>query len=775
MKNLEKFIGIGLLLFAVGFNLWLYRLEPTAKVDPNDNTFQFALVYRTNQIWDFADKKCMGITKPLCVTGYLVDHWVPNWNEGFNLPNYYSHIPQIVIVGSWRMFRSFIGLFQYYHLIIYLLLSLFPLSVFLALRVTGLSWMTAGFGSLLASQISTDGLYGLDPPSFLWRGYGLSSQLFAMIFVPLAIAYAWRFFQTSGDAAVKNIRRSRYILLFAIAFLVLTTAGHLGIGMMTFMSLVPLAITEPLIALIRQKWSRDMVSLLKTNSVKLVVLAGISIFLLSYWIIPALLGDKFHAFSFWDPVWKFNSYGARETIGRLFNGDLFDFGRLPVYTGLVLVGFFVSLFGIERTAFSMLLIFWFLLYFGRTTWGGLIDLIPAMKEFHLSRYIVSVHLAGLFLAPIGLNWIVSNTTIYASRFKRIPKILVKGLTALIVLVLLFPIYKQTVRYNDLNNFLIKRANTNYNTQSPDMNTLVTTLQNLPPGRVFAGRGGGWGKEFRIAETNMTMYLSNFALPTVLWLPETWSPNGDTEQYFREDKLADYDLFNMRYVATPANFPEANIQPFWKLLKENPSWKLYTVATSGYFTAGFRPGVVSSDKYNRTNVVRLWIQSDDPKNGLYPELTFDTKNFPKNVGLPNFKMLDEVTYLVPGGQTHNLWTDIPRYISPLGTVQHPDDFIRITSQSSEADMIFKAHVEVTAGCTECLVVLKQTYHPNWRILVDGKRIAPIITFPFYIGIPVAEGTHTIIASYEPSGLKIFLLVVSEIALIGGIIITWLRLR
>ena len=50
MKQFEKILGLGMLLFAIGFNLWLYRAEPTAMTDPNDNTFQFALVDRTNQI-----------------------------------------------------------------------------------------------------------------------------------------------------------------------------------------------------------------------------------------------------------------------------------------------------------------------------------------------------------------------------------------------------------------------------------------------------------------------------------------------------------------------------------------------------------------------------------------------------------------------------------------------------------------------------------------------------------------------------------------------------
>jgi hypothetical protein len=201
--TIEKLIGIAMLLFAIGFNLYLYRLEPTAKTDPNDNTFQFALVDRTNTMWDFAYKQCKSnyFTFFLCHFSYLADHWVNNWAEGYNLPYYYSHIPQIAIVGSYRALHSIFSLwtfnfslFQYYHIVIYLLLCIIPLPVFLALRVLGLSWLTAGVGALLATHLSTDGLYGLDPSSFLWRGYGLSSQLFAMIWLPLALSYAFRYF-----------------------------------------------------------------------------------------------------------------------------------------------------------------------------------------------------------------------------------------------------------------------------------------------------------------------------------------------------------------------------------------------------------------------------------------------------------------------------------------------------------------------------------------------------------------------------------------------------
>ncbi len=690
MKHIEKIIGIGMLVFAIGFNLWLYRLEPTATTDPNDNTFQFALVDRTNQMWDYANKTCSGLGKPFCVLSLLSDHWVPNWAEGYNLPYYYSHVPQIAIVASYHIFQVPISLFAYYHWIIYLLLCLFPLSLFFALRITGLSWITAGIGALIASHLSTDGLYGLDPASFIWRGYGLSSQLFAMIWLPLALAFSYR-----GS------------VIPAIFFLAATTASHLGIGIIAFMSISMLGFRHPK---------------------KLLFIYGGVLILLAYWILPILLHGNYHNNSFWDPVWKFNSYGIKETIIRLFNGDLFDFGRLPVLTGLVLVGLF------RLNNFSLLFIFWLVMYFGRTTWGPLIDLIPGMSDFHLSRFIVGLHVAGLFLIPMAFEWM-------NARFKY----------TLIVLLLAFvPVFQQTIRYGQYNDVLIKQANDNYAKQKDDAMLLLSTLQDLQktkPGRVFAGRGGAWGKAFRVAETPYYMYLSTYGIPTVLWLPQTWSPNSDTEQYFSEDQQKDYALYNIRYVATPL---DQKPQPFWKLLKESPSWKLYEVEADGYITTGVRPAIVSTEKENFINVVRLWIQSDFHTQKLYPELTFDA-DYPKSTGLPNFRMLDEVTYIVPDKSKHNLFTEPTLYMSDTKNTA------KILSQSNDSDMSFKATIEVPEGCTECVVILRQTSHPSWKATVDGNPAQTMTVFPFYTAIKLeSTGTHEVAFSYQPSPFKIGLL-------------------
>jgi hypothetical protein len=755
MKN-GTLIGIALLLFSVIGSMGMYRAEITATVDPNDNTFQFALVERTNQIIDFAQQNCSGIFAPFCTVSLLTDHWVPNWAEGYNLPYYYSHVPQILIAVSHRIFsfllslihREPVMLFQYYHWIIYFLLCLFPLSVALAFRMVGMSWIAAGMGALIAAGLSTDGLYGLDASSYLWRGYGLSSQLFAAVWLAPALAASYRVITADKNKPGISSFIAPVLLLAA------TTAGHLGIGIIAFFSIGILTMSPSVQSLANKEWSGSAVRELKKRLFRAAGILGGVLLLVSYWILPILLHDDYHNISVWDGIWKFNSFGYRAVLSNLFNGALFDFGRFPLITLLVGVGFFLALPS-SFFPFAVLFLFWLLMYFGRTTWGGLFSLIPGMSDFHLSRFIVGVHIAGLFLTGIAMEWLIT-------RFAKNKLFAIGGATAISIMlaILLAPPLLSYAKHND---FLLARANRNASIQKQDTEALLRTIRshiNDKPGRVFAGRGGSWGKGFRIAETPMYMHLSTYGIPVVLWLPETWSPNSDVEQYFSEANPDHYTLFNVRYVATPSDLPKEHIQPFWRLLVTGETWKLYEVETEGYISGGLRPAIVSADKQNYRNVVRLWMHGAYPSQRLYPELTFRS-DYPKQSGLPNFRMTDEARYVVPDMSTHSLFAEVPHYVASSTSSAIP----RVTDQRTESDMVFRATVEVPQNCDQCIVVLKQSFHPSWKATVDGKPVLTFTVFPFFTAVSLTSpGTHELRFAYTPSTGKQFLLF---LGLAGGI--------
>lgn len=76
-----------------------------------------------------------------------------------------------------------------------------------------------------------------------------------------------------------------------------------------------------------------------------------------------------------------------------------------------------------------------------------------------------------------------------------------------------------------------------------------------------------------------------------------------------------------------------------------------------------------------------------------------------------------------------------------------------------------------------MILKQSFHPNWRATIDGKPVSTLTVFPFYLAALVPSGppggeasTHEVVFSYEPSRLKIALLVLELTALVSLIALT-----
>ena len=794
------------LTFAILFNLWLFKPELSIKSDPNDNIFQFGLISRADIIWE--SYHCPFSLE--CWTR-LFDHWVPEWAEGYPLPFYYSHLPQIAIVTSYHLLvvpvcvltATECSFFFYYHLLTYLVLSFFPLSLMMAMRTMGFSPLVQVFAALFASHISTDGLYGMDNSSYLWRGYGLSSQLFAWFFMPLAFAYTFRALE-ARRSKLETRNESRSLRLensmiqlpashqfstfkfpvssLAILFLFLTLSSHFGLGYITLMSLAPLVFMS---------FNRREIIV---RGKKLVRIVGITVALLSYWLIPFIKEANFNAISVWDPVWKFNSFGYFEVLSKFFKGELIDFGRgLPVLTMLTLVGFFAVLLGGKEGAegkerlekksslqlqpsifqlptsapLALLFPFWLLLFFGRTTWGPLLKFIPGLEGYHLHRFLNGLHLSVLFLAPIGAAWVVSfaNRILLShlsnlSHLRNIPgktiqTIVFFSLTLATCYLLLVVLYPQTITYARPNGEWIRTANVRFDAEWKDFDELIATLRKLPPGRIYAGKPGYWGRDFKIGDTQVYMALSSFSFEISNFLPETWSPNSDTEQFFDERVKNFYDLYNLRYVVGPetVQFPE-----FVKLKKKFGKFLLYEVETSGYFTVGRSNLTVFTNRTNYPNLVHLWQISPLLENHLFPLLTFkkrELQNYPNSIILTDANL-----YKRTDNDEKSIFAESPLFIPPGYTT--PQATFR--DDQVFAGQKYSTHVDITADCIDCYVIFKTTYHPNWKMSVDGENVDKVITFPFSIGIPAKPGSHFIVAEYQPSRLKVVLLSLSIIGII-----------
>ena len=837
-----KYLAYLLLAITIGFNLWLNFPEPQIIADPNDNIFQYSLVYRTNWIWEN-----YGCPLSLSCLPNLTDHVVTTWAEGYPLPFYYSHIPQIAIVSSYHLIikplssliTSHLSLYQYYNWTKYLLLTLFPIPVFIALRLVGFSPLLSVLGAFFSAHFSTDGLYGIDPPSFLWRGYGLTSQLYAIFFFPLALAFTYRALkeEKNPESEYRNPKQiqmtkiqnsnqfwslgplifnivSNFVfrvsnLFWAAIFLTLTTAGHLGIGIIGILSTLPFLFLD-----------LNKIHILKRAKILFFVYCLLFI-ALAYWLIPILLNTNYHMISFWDPIWKFNSYGWYEVFRQFIQGEIFDWQRFPIITILATAGFLSLLINRRLFVFSLLFGFWFLLYFGRTTWGGLLDLIPGMKDFHQHRFIVGIQIAALFLIPAGLDyifrlirrishfailaasskfkvgalWASSKLQLKVQNFQNLPKtpqgwpaykdsprveesvkiklvqtIAFYTLSLTFISVIAYFTARQTYNYAKLNNQWIDQANNAYLYDEKNFQELTAYLQALPQARLYAGRPGNWGKQFRLGSTEMYMLFGVAGFDMSQFLPETWSPLSENEQNFDERVVEDYDLLNIRYIVSPKNegFPDKA-----KMVKQFGPFQLYEVPTSGWFDVVTSPMFVTTDKTNFINLVQLWHRSYPRRWKMHPIISVE-KQPVISAGMQKIvKMVDEVSYkeispsrshfvtpgrwpdgLLPGGESSkdlkNIFTDYP-FVFPEATVS-----AKITKETVDKQT-YSAQVEIPQNCKQCMVMFKMSYHPDWLGKVDGKPAARLAVFPFYLATPVTPGSHLIGFYYQPNKLKIILLI------------------
>ncbi len=82
------------------------------------------------------------------------------------------------------------------------------------------------------------------------------------------------------------------------------------------------------------------------------------------------------------------------------------------------------------------------------------------------------------------------------------------------------------------------------------------------------------------------------------------------------------------------------------------------------------------------------------------------------------------------------------------------------------VVTPARIDVEVECTTAsTLVLKTTYHPNWRVSVDGRPEPAFMVSPSYLALSVLPGRHTVSARYEAAPLKMPLLVIAGLALFG----------
>lgn len=745
-NTIKKILVYSILIAIILFNFHLYRGEFKVLSDPNDNIFQYALVDEAGKL---LKQIFTGKISPL----YLFDNFNERWAEGFPLSLYYSHIPQAVIslisqIGQIEPFKLFV-------IIRTLILVVLPLMFFLGARVLGFSGFLGLLVAFFSQTIITDGLYGIDATSFIWRGWGLSSQLLAVFFMPLAFAYSLRYLGDLGVLGSLGKKRDEWILAKAVFFNFLVAQAHIGIFLLLVLS-YPLYLVGD-IGDFRRLWKRAK---------RLIILLGLVFFSLSYFIVPFFLYGQYRNFSLWDPIWKFDSWGIKQIIIWFLGGALFDFGRLPLLTLAVIFGGFWGIGGERedckerfKTVPYISLLFWFylILFFGRAGLGKLIDFIPGFSEYHLHRIILMVQFFGIFLAA----WFVWEIIQFCrERFKTVPYGVVLGIFGILGILGVYTMEQPVIKYASDNNIWIERANKAYMQDLPYYNKIKESLGS-PKARVYVGRPGNWGRNFLVGETPLYMALSRDGFSTIGFLPESWSPNSDPEQFFSEDNLDFYNLYNVGY----AVFPDAIKPPsFAKLIKKEGKYNLYKIPNDGWFEFVKSSHKILAKKTDLLNITRLWFESSLFKQNDIPTIDLGGNSIISRKYLLNMQDLNHYTFefgKFDSKKIRNIWQENPFIVEPLEQ--------KITWQKQHEEVLvngYKVRFNLQKDCKDCLVILKETYHPNWQVWVNGQKTDVVTVMPFYVGIPVEKaGNYEVVSQYYPNELKV-LLIFGEIGLFGG---------
>jgi hypothetical protein len=674
-----------LLVASVGYNLvGLYPEIALDTPDLNDNALHYTLVQRAAEALERGEDP--------------TDPWVPTFVQGYPLFHHYQHLPHVTTALLYRALGGAIPLRTVFKALGYLLLSSFPLSIYWTGRRLGFRPLPAALAGLTASLLATDGLYGLDYASYVWRGYGMTTQLWGMWLLGPALG-----------GMVTTVRDGRAYAGTTV-LLAATLLSHTVLGYVALVSGALIVLLAPRSEL----WRR---------AGRLAVLLILVAVAASYFLVPFVVDRPYLNRSVWETPGKYDAYGWEWTLKALVTGELLDYNRFPALTVLAALGLVVCVSRWRQAEHYRLLVlffgFWLCLYFGRPTWGVLLDLLPMSRDLHLHRLIAPVHLGAIGLTGAGLAWLGEQVLARRQRWQ------VAG-AGLLTLALLAPVYRERAEYLATNAQWRREDMAAFQADGGAMEALLADLVARPPGRVYAGRSATWGAEYKIGSVPVYTLLAVNQFDNPGYLYHALSLNADIEGYLDEARPATFDLFNLRYVVAPA---DQSAPVFARPLAAYGRHRLYGVETSGYFDLVDSDMTWYGDRSEWFTAAQAWIQSDLVELGQHPAVVWGSAPAGEGASLP--------LSAVPGSLTSSSAAR-----QPCG---------RILSEQVEGNSYT---VEFEAGRT-CWLLLKATYHPGWQATLDGRPVPTQMLAPSFLGVQVGPGQHRAEVVYSPGPLRAWL--------------------
>jgi len=646
-------------------------LWPEVSVDApnvNDDAFHYLMVRRANDALSNGEN--------------VLDHWGPELDLGVPRFLYYQNLPTLAVVGLHRLLFQQVDIFLVLNIVRYVLMVGLPLTFYWSMRQMQFSAPAAAAGAAFSSLLAADHRYGLEYDSFIWRGWGMFTQLWAIHLSLITLVCLWRLAQTGRGVALSIAACSALVLSHLLYSEMMVVSGTIVF----------------LVGLNRQN--------IRTRARNFAVVGAVTAVVTSYLWLSLLQDQAYFGQSPYEDKTHFDSFGAPTILRWLVTGELFDDSRWPLFTLIAAVGLGGLVLARTRQGLFAAAIFgtWLVLYFGRDVWGPLVEPLPAGDRILFHRFISPMQIGAIFLMGLGAEWLWRAGS-------RLPRA-AGGLAATaVVAVLLVPAMVERQSFYDDNEAWMKRTELAIATDA-DAREILQTLRTLPPGRVHAGLRSNWGRLMTFGDLQFYRYLLHEGFWVVSPPLGTFNLNADLMFHFNESDVGHYDLFNARYVIARAGYElPSELVP----LKTTTRYTLYEAPTSGYATFAARV-----ERRNAATQIDLFVENRAWLSG------------------PG-----------PAGRQFIRW-DYPSKTTPSTPPA--------TSGCATTGRIFGEQVEPGQidELTDCgqpsTVVLKVTYHPNWRVTVDGREQETFMVSPSYIGVEVPAGLHHVRAEYRSSPLR-----------------------
>jgi hypothetical protein len=661
-----------LLALVTAFNLWYLRGHVRAIHDLNDGSFHAAYVR-----WA-AERVRAGRTP--------FDGLFTSLGLGFPVFHHYQVLPHVVVGALGALTDP--GLL--YRWTLFLLLALWPLGLYAASRLLGLTRGAAAGAAVLAPFVVALPGYGYQVGSYAWWGYGMWSQLWGMWLFAFAVALAWR--------AIDQRRSLALAALVASA----TITSHTLTGYLLLIVVCAFALVAR---------GRRLTRLLRAAAIVAGALAA------SGWLLIPAVRDRAWTRNGLPPdTFWLDSYGARQVLQWLVSGELFDAGRLPVLTVLAAVGVLVAVRRIGREPASRavlaLSLVSLVLFFGRPTLGPLVDLLPARDDLYLHRMIVGVHLGGVLLAGIGLAGIGRVLLGALQRANgsivRKPRATTLAMVAAMA-VLLIPAWTQVRRAALDGQQWMSDQRAAEDADGADFAALVERADREGGGRVYAGTSSGWGRDQRVGYVPGAIELLNLDAPGIGFTGRMSALTEPSEARFDDTNASHYELFGVRWALLPDDRPPP---PNGRLVEGRGRYRLYLIEGSGLMQVVDTTTAIATDRPGLSTALDGFLQSRMAAEGRYPLLDLDGRGAPPPT---------------------------------LGPDADPTD-------PGQVEVIYELLRSGIVGGQVVLdrpaaVVLKMSYHPRWEATVDGSEVDTFVVAPGYLAVAVPAGTHAVELRYR----------------------------